>query len=63
MEELQALYSNVLKAVKAMYGEDKADELIKEKFITPYESLENVIDEFVVMSIRDKIGTMNSTEI
>lgn len=60
---MQDLYSKVYNSLYEMYYEQQTDRIIDENFINEYEALKERIEQFLLMSIDDKISFVDSKEI
>lgn len=63
LNTMQHLYQEVLDSLGMMYGEETINVLIEDRFYKEFTALEDRIQEFLMMSIKENIGTIGSNKI
>lgn len=63
LNTMQALYEQVRSSLDQMVGDSVGDTLIEDRFYKEFTVLEDRIQEFLMMSIKENIGTIGSDKI
>lgn len=63
LNTMQTLYEQVRSSLDTMVGDSVGDTLIEDRFYKEFTALEDRIQEFLMMSIKENIGTVGSNKI
>lgn len=63
MNTMQMLYTQVYTALEETYLPEDCEAIMADHFIEAFDALEKRVESLVMMSIKDKMGSVDTTEI
>lgn len=63
MKTMQDLYTKVYQSLNEIYSTDDTESIIADRFIMEYDALNKRIEQFVIMSMKERMAHLDSQGI
>lgn len=63
MKTMQDLYTKVYKSLNEIYSTDDTESIMADRFIMEYDALNKRIEQFVIMSMKEKMACVDVNEV
>lgn len=63
MKTMQDLYTKVYQSLNEIYNTEDTENMMADCFVMEYDALNKRIEQFVIMSMKEKITSIDSQEI
>lgn len=63
MKTMQDLYTKVYQSLNEIYNTEDTESMMADCFVMEYDALNKRIEQFVIMSMKEKITSIDSQEI
>lgn len=63
MKTMQDLYTKVYQSLNEIYNTDDTERILADRFLMEYDALNKRIEQFVIMSMKERMTYIDSNEI